>query len=365
MRTDPSPRGLALQGLGAFYRSAARPVLFRSGGGDPETAHHRTLSMVAALGHPAAAPARVAGRAMLRVADPVELMGLRFANRVGLAAGMDKDGAAIAGWAALGFGHVEVGTVTAHAQPGNPRPRLYRLPRSRAIINRMGFNNLGADALAARLQQMRAGADHAMVVGASIGKSKVTPVEEAEGDYLTSVDALTGHCDYLAVNVSSPNTPGLRGLQDAEPLQRLLAAIVTRSAERAGERAGTPAPPVLVKLAPDLDEEAIAEAVEVATAAGVAGIIATNTTLERRGVDVRELALAEQAGGLSGAPLTTRARAVVRQVRGLTELPIIGVGGVLTSADARALRDVGADLVQLYSGLVYTGPSLIPQVARC
>ncbi|WP_228255112.1 quinone-dependent dihydroorotate dehydrogenase [Ornithinimicrobium avium] len=292
---------------------------------------------------------------MLGEGAPVELLGLRFPHRIGLAAGMDKDGRGVATWGALGFGHVELGTVTASPQPGNPRPRLFRLPESRAVINRMGFNNLGVHALADRLRTAREQDLVRIPVGVSIGKSKVTPVEEAVDDYLESVAALEGLADYLAVNVSSPNTPGLRSLQDAGPLTALLTAVVRAAG-------GTP---VLVKLAPDLTDGALDEALEVATAAGVSGVIATNTTLSRDGVAPRERTRAEaEAGGLSGAPLTLRAREVVAHVAARTELPVVGVGGIMSGADARAMLDAGASLVQLYSGLVYAGPTLVAEAAE-
>lgn len=351
--TLPAPRRpRSRQAVDAAYAHLARPLLFRL---DAETAHHGTVVAAGLLGRwpvtraltslagYAAGPAGASG-------GPVELLGLSFPHRVGLAAGMDKDGRALAGWAALGFGHVELGTVTARAQPGNPRPRLLRLPRSRAVINRMGFNNLGVHALATRLRAAREAGLVTVPVGVSIGKSKVTPVEEAVGDYLESVSALDGLADYLAVNVSSPNTPGLRSLQDAGPLAELLTAVV-------GAARGTP---VLVKLAPDLSDGALDQALEVAVASGVAGVVATNTTLSRDGLHGSEVVLAAgEAGGLSGAPLTRRAREVVAHVASRTDLPVIGVGGVMTGDDARALLDAGASLVQLWTGLVYGGPGLV------
>lgn len=356
-RTDTDLRTRALQ-LG--YDRAVRPILFRTAGGDAEAAHHRTVSAVGALGGRRWATAAV-GRALGSPGEPVDLLGLRFPNRVGLAAGMDKDGTAVGGWGALGFGHVELGTVTAQAQPGNERPRLFRLPASRAVLNRMGFNNAGVHALAERLRDARAQGRVGIPVGVSIGKTKVTPLAEAVPDYLTSVTALHGLADYLAVNVSSPNTPGLRGLQDAEPLAELLGAVVDRTHALAGAAAPTP---VLVKLAPDLDDRALAEALEVATGAGVAGFIATNTTTGRGGVHPSEQALADrESGGLSGAPLTARSREVVTRIRSLTDLPLIGVGGVLSGGDGAALLEAGADLVQVYSGLVYAGPALVREVA--
>ncbi|MGC5584221.1 quinone-dependent dihydroorotate dehydrogenase [Ornithinimicrobium sp. W1665] len=339
------------------YRRVVRPLLWRA---DAERVHHATVSLAQGLG--ATAPTRalaslagyaVGGRGV--GTEPVEVLGLRMRHRVGLAAGMDKDGRAVPTWGALGFGHVELGTVTAVAQPGNPRPRLYRLPASGAVLNRMGFNNEGVHALADRLRAAREAGLVDVPVGVSIGKSKVTPVPEAVGDYLTSVAALEGLADYLAVNVSSPNTPGLRSLQDAGPLRELLTEVVRAAA-------GTP---VLVKLAPDLTDPALDEALEVATGAGVAGIVATNTTLSRDGVVPAERELASaQAGGLSGAPLTRRAREVVARVVARTDLPVVGVGGLMTGDDVRAMLDAGASLVQLWTGLVYAGPGLLGEAVR-
>ena len=351
MASSPPSAGAARRVLGAAqrlgYRGVVRPVAWRL---DAEQAHHLTVRGVDALGRsPLTRALLAAGGAAVPRGRGVEVLGLRLAHRVGLAAGMDKDGRAVAGWGALGFGHVELGTVTARPQPGNPRPRLVRLPASRAVINRMGFNNEGVEALAARLRAARQAGSVRLPVGVSIGKSKVTPVDEAVEDYLASVRALTGLADYLAVNVSSPNTPGLRSLQDAGPLGELLTAVV-RAADV----------PVLVKVAPDLTAPALEQAVGVAVDAGVRGIIATNTTLSRERVAAVDAArAAAESGGLSGAPLTLRAREVVGQVRRLTDVPVIGVGGVLTGADAAAMVDAGADLVQLYTGLVYAGPGLV------
>lgn len=349
--------GGAAPAAGTAYRRVVRPLLWRL---DAERAHHATVAVAQGLG--ATAPTRalttLAGYAVGGLgpgAAPVELLGLRMRHRVGLAAGLDKDGRAVATWGALGFGHVELGTVTALPQPGNPRPRLFRLPRSGAVINRMGFNNDGVHALARRLRAAREAGLVDLPVGVSIGKSKVTPVGEAVGDYLTSVAALDGLADYLAVNVSSPNTPGLRSLQDAGPLRELLTEVVRAAG-------GTP---VLVKLAPDLADPALDEALEVATGAGVAGVIATNTTLSRDGVVQAEQQLARaEAGGLSGAPLTRRAREVVAHVVARTDLPVVGVGGIMTADDARAMLDAGAGLVQLYTGLVYAGPGLLGEAVR-
>lgn len=350
-RRRPEARRAVRAAGGAAYRGLARPLLWRL---DVERAHHGTVRAAELLGRtPVTRALTYLGGYAVSVpvgAGPVQLLGLRFPHRVGLAAGMDKDGRGIATWGALGLGHVELGTVTPRPQPGNPRPRLVRLPASRAVVNRMGFNNEGVAALAGRLRAARAAGLVRIPVGVSIGKNKDTPVQEATADYLTCVAALDGLADYLAVNVSSPNTPGLRSLQDARPLGELLGEVV--------RAAGTV--PVLVKLAPDLTDSALEEAVGVALGAGVSGLVATNTTLSRAGVVDAERARAEaEAGGLSGAPLTRRAREVVRHVRRLTDAPLIGVGGVLTGPDARAMIDAGADLVQLYTGLVYAGPALV------
>ena len=329
-----------------FFGSAVRPVLFRLGGGDPERAHEFTLRRLAALGP----GPRAALRRAYVVHQPVEVFGVTFRNRVGLAAGMDKDGVALPTWPALGFGFVEVGTVTARAQPGNPQPRLFRLPASDAVINRMGFNNAGAAALAARLEGL---GPLEVPLGISLGKSKATPLDEAVDDYLTSYTLLRAFADYIAVNVSSPNTPGLRSLQDKAHLAALLGTLVGKT-------------PVLVKIAPDLTEPAIAEVLDVCLAYGAAGIIATNTTLRRDGLAPPDQPLAGEAGGLSGRPLTEQARKVVHFVHTETggRLPIIGVGGILDADDAARLFDAGAALVQLYTGFVYRGPALVRAVAR-
>jgi len=316
------------------------------GGGDAEVAHERTLRMAARLG---AFPPVVAGlRRYFGGGSPRTVFGVRFPGPVGLAAGMDKDGRALRAWPAFGFGFVEVGTVTRHAQPGNPRPRLFRLPASEGVINRMGFNNGGAAALAARL---RALGPLPVPLGVSIGKSKVTPVEEAVEDYRSSLEELAPHADYFAVNVSSPNTPGLRGLQDKAALDELLGALDTTV-------------PLLVKIAPDLTDHAIADVLEVCTAHGIAGLIATNTTLSRGGVAPQDAGTAEETGGLSGRPLTARALEVVTFVAKESNLPIIGVGGIHTVDDALRMLDAGASLLQVYTGFIYRGPGLVRAVNR-
>ena len=339
------------------YERAMRPALFRIGGGDAEAAHHATLKQIRAVGQrPSAIKALT--RATAVPTKPVEVAGIVFPNRVGLAAGVDKDGAAVAAWPALGFGHVELGTVTAHAQPGNPQPRLFRLKASEGLINRMGFNNNGSAALAETLRAARATGDLKIPVGVSLGKTKATPVDEAVKDYVTSLDRLSGLADYFAVNVSSPNTPGLRSLQDKAPLLELLQAITAGEAQLATERNARPTP-VFVKIAPDLTEDALEDVLDVAHGAGVAGLIATNTTLTRDGIARHDLPLAAEAGGLSGAPLTRRAREVVSFLSRRSQLPVIGVGGIMNADDGRALIDAGAELLQVYSGFIYRGPGLV------
>ncbi|GAB3578175.1 quinone-dependent dihydroorotate dehydrogenase [Calidifontibacter terrae] len=338
------------------YR-ALRPALFRSGGGDPETAHHRTLDQVHALGERPAALKALSAATAVRT-TPVEVAGITFPSRVGLAAGVDKDGVGVKAWGALGFGHVELGTVTAHAQPGNDKPRLFRAVESHAVINRMGFNNKGAQHLA---DTLRLAGPIAIPVGVSIGKTKATPVEEATADYLASLTELDGLADYVAVNVSSPNTPGLRSLQDKEPLAELLAELVTASTRLAAARQASPTP-IFLKIAPDLSDGAIDDVLEVAQHADVSGIIATNTTLRRDGLVGADWKLADESGGLSGAPLTRRARYVVGRVAGRTQLPVIGVGGVMSDDDAEALIDAGATLVQVYTGFIYSGVALVSAI---
>jgi dihydroorotate dehydrogenase len=288
------------------------------------------------------------------------VLGLDFPSRVGVAAGLDKDGVALLAWPLLGFGFVEVGTVTARPQPGNPRPRLFRLPQDGAVVNRMGFNNAGAAALAARLDRL---GRLPVPLGISLGKSKVTPVEDAVDDYLASLRLLHRHADYVAVNVSSPNTPGLRSLQDPAALTALVAALVAESRALAGP--GRRPAPLLVKVAPDLSREALEELVDVCLGHGVSGVIATNTTLDRTGLRTGGGA-ADEAGGLSGRPLAPRAAEVVRLVteQAGDRLPVIGVGGVRGPDDALRLVDAGASLVQVYTGLVYEGPAMVRRVAR-
>jgi dihydroorotate dehydrogenase len=318
---------------------------------DPERAHklahlalHRVPAAVARARRPRP-PASLATRCM----------GLEFDGPIGLAAGFDKGDVSVAGLFALGFSHVEIGTITPRPQPGNERPRLFRLVEHRALINRMGFNNAGAEACARRLAALPPAARMGPV-GVNVGRNKITPNEEAEQDYLACIDRLHPYADYLVVNISSPNTPGLRQLQARDALDRLLRACRARLDARA------PGKPLLVKLAPDLDPAAIDEAVDVAVGAGVAGIIATNTTVSRAGVERHPRAT--EAGGLSGAPLAAQATAVVRRcyARAAGRVAIIGSGGVLTAEDAYEKIRAGASLVQIYTGLVYGGPDVVRRI---
>ncbi|MEV8376294.1 quinone-dependent dihydroorotate dehydrogenase [Kribbella sp. NPDC056861] len=345
-----------------MYRKVIRPVLYRLGQGDAEVAHEQTLHGLRRLSRiPGAVPALTKSYGALPAGLERTVFGVRFPSPVGLAAGMDKNGLALPAWRALGFGFVEVGTVTAHPQPGNEKPRLFRLVESEAVINRMGFNNEGSAALAARLAEY---GDLGYPLGISIGKSKVTPLEDAVGDYVTSLQRLYRYGDYFAVNVSSPNTPGLRSLQDSGHLRELLTALHDEA--RALTSGGREPKPILVKIAPDLTESAIDELLGVCTEVGVAGIIATNTTIGRNGLAPVDEWQAEETGGLSGRPLTEISAKTVAHINSETngELPVIGVGGILDPDDAARLFDAGASLVQLYSGLIYRGPGLVRRINR-
>lgn len=355
------PRPFPLASFSLIPYRFLRVPLF---GMDPETAHRMALAALdVTLG---TAAARAAARRAMVVDAPelrVRRWGIEFSNPVGLAAGFDKAGRSFNALAALGFGFVEIGTVTAEPQPGNPKPRLFRLPADRALLNRMGFNNPGAHAVARRLARTRIGP----VLGVNLGKSRVTPLEEAAEDYLRTIDALQPFARYLAVNVSSPNTPGLRSLQDAGPLRGLIGAVVERVATNARAAGAEAGPPVLVKLAPDLSDAQVEEAVGIALEAGAMGIIATNTTVSREGLSTPAPRLGSLGpGGISGAPVAARARAVVARVHAASggSVPIIGVGGISSAADAWAMITAGASLVQVYTGFVYEGPGLPRRINR-
>ena len=340
-----------------LYQRILRPILFGQAGGDAETIHEQVLSLLALASH-MPAPLLGVARAWAQgdVQQPRTLFGVRFPGILGLAAGMDKDGVALDTWSALGFSFVEVGTVTRYAQPGNPRPRLFRLPFYSALINRMGFNNRGAAALAERLAAPRS---LPIPIGVSLGKSRVTPVEQAAEDYCASLKLLYAHGDYFAINISSPNTAGLRSLQDRERLDELLGALQAEARRLAQPHLPKP---LLVKLAPDLSAEAISEALDVCHMHGVAGVIACNTTLSRK--QVAGDALATEVGGLSGKPLRETALRMVRFISRETggHLPIIGVGGIDGPDDVQHMLDAGAHLVQIYTGFVYGGPSLVRRI---
>jgi dihydroorotate dehydrogenase len=343
-----------------LYRSVVRPVLFRLA---PETAHELALHALTVAFKPEGVRHAAARRLMREPFGKLERFGLSFGNPVGLAAGFDKNGAAVRELAALGFGFLEVGTVTHLAQAGNPPPRLFRLPKDRALINRQGFNNAGAAALAARLR----GARPDCVLGINIGKSRVVEVGDAVADYLASFEIVYPHADYITVNVSSPNTPGLRELQRADALAELLAALQTRNEELSrarelsaeGVRTTARRVPLLVKVAPDLDERELELIVDVARRTGIDGIIATNTTTARANLPgtPEGVVSAIGAGGLSGAPLRARSTEVIRALYRLSrgEIGIIGVGGIFTAADAWEKICAGASLLQLYTGFIYEG----------
>jgi dihydroorotate dehydrogenase len=315
----------------------------------PEKAHALTLSAVRSRGKFIAPRWEAAPR--------IEAMGLSFANRVGLAAGFDKNGIAVDGWFSLGFGHVEVGTVTPKPQPGNAPPRVYRLPEAAAIINRMGFPNDGAERVAARLR-LRHGRG---VVGVNIGKNVTTPLDRAIDDYVFCLRTVFPVADYVTVNVSSPNTPGLRSLQDSEQLVPLLSGLLEES--RALERRDSRRVPLVVKISPDLTEAQLREIGTAVASVPVAGIIATNTTLSRDAI--ADHPLARETGGLSGRPLFARSCAAVRALRETLgpAMPIIGVGGVASGGDAGLLSQAGADLIQVYTALVFRGPRLVHELA--
>ena len=323
----------------------ARSALFRL---PPEKAHSLTLNMVRMLGR-VSPPPRAFGA-------PFQLMGLSFRNRVGLAAGFDKNAVAVDGWFSLGFGHVEVGTVTPKPQTGNDLPRVFRLTGHEGIINRMGFPNEGAERVAARLRSRRAPG----VVGVNIGKNAVTPLERAVDDYVACLRIVFTVADYITVNVSSPNTAGLRSLQDVDHLVPLLAGVLEEM--RVLEKRHGRQVPLLVKFSPDMTEPELRRSATAAASVPVAGIIATNTTISRESVPNHPLA--NEKGGLSGRPLFAKSCAAVRILRetlGPT-MPIIGVGGVSSAADARLLHQSGADLIQLYTGMIYQGPRLVREL---
>ena len=332
-----------------------RPFLF---GLDPERAHDLTLDTIATLqGTPLQCLWQQA-----RIADPVTIAGLQFPNRIGLAAGLDKNGRCIDGLGAMGFGFIEVGTVTPLAQPGNAKPRMFRLPEQDALINRLGFNNDGLAAFVRNVQRARSFRTRGGIVGLNIGKNAGTPINDAASDYLLALDGVYPHADYVTVNISSPNTHNLRALQGDAALDALLGALQQRKARLAKTHRRNV--PMFVKIAPDLDDAQVALIAATLQRHAIDGVIATNTTIRRDAV--QGLPNADEAGGLSGKPLFEASNRVIRLLRAALgpAYPVIGVGGVMSAADARAKIDAGADLVQIYTGLIYKGPGLVSDCAR-
>jgi dihydroorotate dehydrogenase len=338
-----------------MYKQIIKPIFFLL---SPEKAHYQAMGM---LSFCCKIPGvRVWMKNHFEVKDKKlerQLFGLHFKNPVGLAAGFDKDARWVDELECLGFGFIEIGTVTPKSQPGNDQPRLFRLPKDEALINRMGFNNAGAIAAAQKLKQRKS----SILVGGNIGKNKVTENENALDDYLKCYDALKEVVDYFVVNVSSPNTPGLRALQDKEPLLHILNHLQAHNAKQDKVR------PILLKIAPDLTDEQLNDIIEIIQVSKIAGVIATNTTINREGLQTSTSEVASiGAGGLSGKPLTERATEVIRYLKQKSgnAFPVIGVGGIHTGTDAQEKLDAGADLVQVYTGFIYEGPSIAKKINR-
>ncbi len=351
-----------------IYQSGIRPILFSALKADPELLHHQVLRLLSWLEHTSEHPLGYWVQTRLQqtycLSDSrlkQSLWGLEFPNPVGLAAGFDKDGVAPSLWGAFGFGFTELGTVTLQAQPGNPRPRMFRLIEDKAVLNRMGFNNKGAQALAQRLERSNLQSSRLTIpLGINLGKSKITPLEEAAADYLGSFRLLKDWGDYFVVNVSSPNTPGLRSLQDVAQLSVIVDALQQENKSQK---------PIFVKIAPDLEWEAIADVIHLAQTHQLSGIIATNTTISRDSLKTRMIektgkSVEQEAGGISGAPLRQRSTEVIRFIYKKTQgqLPIIGVGGIFTAEDAWEKITAGASLIQVYTGWVYEGPWMIRRI---
>lgn len=356
-----------------LYRFGLRPLLFNVLKADPETVHRQTIDLLAwlasdpATGKMVHQPTRLAAQTAMTGSFEVRsphlaqtLWNLHFDNPFGLAAGFDKDGEAARAWPLLGFGFAELGTVTYHSQPGNPKPRMFRLVGDRAALNRMGFNNGGAAALSKRLNQLWPEGNYPIPIGINLGKSKIAPLEDAAEDYRKSFELLKSQGSYFVVNVSSPNTPGLRSLQAKEQLEPILETLQTINTDNK---------PLLVKISPDLATEDIYEIVELAQKCKLAGIIATNTTVDREHLKTRTivetgLSVTDEAGGISGAPVTARSTEVISLIYEHTQgtLPIIGVGGIFSAEDAWAKIAAGASLLQTYTGWVYEGPTLVKTI---
>jgi dihydroorotate dehydrogenase len=329
-----------------LYERFVKPILFAM---DPEQVHDMAIATLAILSR---FPWLL--RLVPRLGDKrlnKELFGVRFPNPIGLAAGFDKNGRALPGWEALGFGFIEIGTITAQSQAGNLRPRIFRVPEMYALINRLGFNNEGVEKVAARLEQLRrSSAWPTIPVGINLGKSKIVPLEEAANDYLRSFQRLQALGDYFVLNVSSPNTPDLRKLQEKEAIGELFHAIQQQNRGK----------PLLVKIAPDLTLEQLDHILALATEFQLAGVVATNTTTDHRTIPEAK----RQQGGLSGRPLRARSLEMLRHIKSQSALPVISVGGIMSGEDAKERFDAGADLVQIYTGFVYQGPRLVREIAR-
>lgn len=340
--------------------SLIKPILFQF---DPEKVHYFvTRNLKRFNSFPGGAALSRAIWDVKNTALEREVFGLQFKNPVGLAAGFDKNGEMISELANMGFGFIEVGTVTPLPQPGNPKPRMFRLPDDGALINRMGFNNLGVDVVAERIaayRKSRPKAQEDVIIGGNIGKNKVTPNEDAVSDYIKCFDRLFDVVDYFVVNVSSPNTPGLRQLQEKEPLMQLLTTLQQRNSKNGVVR------PILLKIAPDLTSEQLDDIVEIVTGSGIAGVIATNTTISRDGL-VTDESIKSETGGLSGKPLTKRSTEVIKYIAEKSKgaFPIIGVGGIHSAQDAIDKLNAGASLIQLYTGFIYEGPGLIGKINK-
>jgi dihydroorotate dehydrogenase len=331
------------------YERFIRPLLFSL---DAETAHHFAIALLRGASH--LDPALHALNFFQPKPKPKTVFGVNFPNPIGLAAGLEKNGVALPAWAAMGFGFVEIGTVTAKAQPGNPKPRIFRFPEQQALINRLGFNNDGADTVANRLRKLRESGRWPgnCRVGINIGKSRITPLIEATEDYLYSFRILRDFADYIALNVSSPNTPGLRELQEPAALSQLLQAI--RDDNQISAR------PILVKIAPDLSPTELEEIIAVCEGSEVAGIIATNTTLDHSSIPPAR----DQAGGLSGPPLREKSTALVRSIAARSKIPVIASGGISDAESAREKFEAGAQLLQVYTGYIYRGPRFLREIVE-
>ncbi|MBC2605403.1 quinone-dependent dihydroorotate dehydrogenase [Pelagicoccus albus] len=345
--------------MGAVYKNLLKPLFFKL---DPERAHEVTVDALRVMRSvPGLVRLLSSFNQLPASSKPVEAFGVKFPNRIGLAAGFDKNAVCWEAFEAFGFGHVEIGTVTRKAQPGNPKPRLFRYPEHDAVLNRMGFNNHGAQALAARLENQPGPSQRHIPLGVNIGKSKVTPLDEAVEDYLGSFGLLADYADYVVINVSSPNTPDLRKLQEESRLRELLSELVSANSSRESALAGS-RKPILLKIAPDLSEGQVDDILQILFDLELDGIIATNTTMARDGVFKN----VNQAGGLSGRPICKMSTDMIAYISKATEgkLPIIGVGGITDPDTAAEKLDAGATLVQVYSGMIFEGPFIGKRVAR-